>query len=432
MELIICFILFVLLLFGGLWIPFALGTTSLVFLILKLGTPVLKGIGFVAWSSMDSFTLTAIPLFILISEVLLRSGVGNRVYRGFSVLVRPVPGGLLQTNIAGSAVFAAVSGSSVATAAAIGTVAMPKLQEFGYSDRVSTGSLAAGGTLGILIPPSIAFIVYGSFTDTSISKLFAAGMIPGLVLAALFMLWIGISAVIWPSICPKKGAETHEPVNLLQLGADILPFGILIVGVLGGIYAGIVTPTEAAALGSGLAIIIGVTIGNLTFRGFVECLHATIAATGNVMFIVLCAFLFAYAAGITGIPQNLSATLIDMGLTSGQFLIAVIILFLVLGMFMESFGIMVITVPLLLPLIQSYGFDPLWFGVLIVILIEVGMITPPFGINLFVLQGIRTRGGLEDVIIGVIPFCAIMLLMVGLLTAFPELATWLPSIMVGR
>ena len=428
MELAIGFIVFVALLFGGLWIPFALGVTSLLYLMLKMGPGVLKGIGFVAWSSLDSFTLTAIPLFILMSEVLLQSGIGNRAYRGLSVLTRRVPGGLLQTNIAGSAVFAAVSGSSVATAAAIGTVAMPKLQERGYSDRVSTGSLAAGGTLGILIPPSIAFIVYGSFTDTSISRLFAAGMIPGFLLAALFMIWISASALLRPSIGPPRGTEESEQVNVVQLVADIVPFVILIVGVLGGIYAGFVTPTEAAALGAGLAIVIGLALGNLSWGVFSRSLESTIAATGNIMFIVLCAFLFAYAIGITGVPQRLSGGLLEMGLSRGEFLLAIVLIFLVLGMFMESFGIMVITVPLLFPLIQAYEFDPLWFGVFVVILIEVGMITPPFGINLFVLQGIRTRGGLEDIIVGVIPFCFIILLMVGLLVAFPVLATWLPSV----
>jgi len=426
-EIIVIFAGFVGLLLAGMWIPFAIGVSALAYILVSLGPAGLKGIGLVSWASTASFILTAVPLFIFMAEILLRSHVSDRIYRGLSRLVIRLPGGLLQTNIAGSAVFAAVSGSSLATAAAIGGVALPQLKSHGYDARVATGSLAAGGTLGILIPPSLAFIVYGTFTDTSVARLFMAGVVPGIVLTALFMVFIGVLSILRPGIAPRESVTGAISATLLRALLDLAPFVILIGGVMVGIYRGFVTPTEAASLGAMLALVIAAALGGLTYRILRESLAATVRITGSVMLIVLSAFIFSYATGMAGVPRALTDALTALGLSQMEFIIAVIILYVALGTVMESLGIMVVTIPLLFPLMQSYGIDPLWFGVVITILIEMGMITPPFGMNLFVIQSIRREGSLGEVIVGTLPFTVIALLMVVILIAWPELATWLPG-----
>jgi len=422
---------FVLLMVGGMWVPFAIAVTALGYLFVAQGWPGLKAIGLVSWGSTNSFTLTAIPMFVLMAELLLKSGLSQRVYRGLSVLVRPLPGGLLQTNIAGCAMFAAISGSSVATAAAIGTVALPLLHQRGYDARLATGSLAAGGTLGILIPPSIAMIIYGTFTDTSIAKLFMAGIVPGLLLAALFMVYIAGFAILRPEVAPRR-PEDDEPIRWLEVAADLLPFALLMLTVLGSLYLGWATPTEAAAVGSAGAIVISAIWADLDIRIFREALRSTARITGSIMFIVLAAFLFSYAIGMAGLANNLVAALVDFGLGPFGFMLAVIIGYVIMGCLVDSIGMMVITIPLLYPLLVNYGFDTVWFGVLLVLLIEMGQVTPPMGINLFVIQSIRPEGKLDDVLVGSLPFTMIIVLMIGLLCLWPDMALWMPNNMTVR
>src|ERR1700704_1657864 len=254
-ELIVVMLVFLGLLTAGMTIPFAILVPSVLYLVMHAGLAGLKGIGLVSWGSMNSVTLTAIPLFILMAEILQESKLSQRVYRGLSTLVSWMPGGLLQTNIAGCAIFAAISGSSVVTAASIGRVALPELQRRNYSPRLSAGSLAAGGTLGILFPPSIAMIVYGTFTETSVAKLFMAGVMPGLLLTAMFMAYIAAHAWLVPSVNPTA-AKQHSWREILTAFLDVIPFVVLIGGTIGSIYSGLVTPTEAAAVGCGLAMII--------------------------------------------------------------------------------------------------------------------------------------------------------------------------------
>jgi tripartite ATP-independent transporter DctM subunit len=406
-------------------IPFAITVPSVVYLLMHAGLPGLKGIGLVTWGSMNSFTLTAIPLFILMAEILQESQLSQRVYRGLSKLVSWMPGGLLQTNVAGCAIFSAISGSSIVTAATIGRVALPELERRKYSPRLSAGSLAAGGTLGILIPPSIAMIVYGTFTESSVAKLFMAGVVPGLVLTAMFMAYIAVHALIKPSIGPKEqGARNAR--ELLTAVIDVAPFVLLIGGTMGSIYGGLVTPTEAAAIGCILAGLIAWASGQCDFGVFKRALQSTTRVCGNILFIVYAAFLFSYAISYAGVGEQITGFLVGLKLSRYEFFFALFLLYIVLGCLVESLGMIVVTVPLLYPVIVQYGIDPIWFGVVLVLFIEMGQISPPIGINLFVIQGLW-KGKLSDVVMGTVPFHLLMFVLLFLLVLYPDLALWLPS-----
>jgi tripartite ATP-independent transporter DctM subunit len=417
--------IFLLLLLGGFWIPFAVAVGALLMLWDHGGWGAFRAIGFVSWGSLNSFTLTAIPLFLLMAEILLRSGVGARAYRGLGRVTGRLPGGLLQTNIAGCALFAAINGSSVATAATIGTVALPEMRARGYDPRMAAGSLAAGGTLGILIPPSIAMIVYATFTETSVSRLFAAGIIPGLAMTGLFMAFIAWRAIRHPGTAPRA---VPDGKGLGAMLSDLLPFVLLIGLVLGSIYGGVATPTEAAAVGVLGAFVLAACFGRCDAAVIGDSLAATVRTTASVLFIVLAAALLSYALGVTGIGREVAQAIVGLGLPKLAFLLAVVVLYVIMGCFIDSLAMIVITVPLLHPVLQSYGVDAVWFGVLLVILIEMGQITPPFGINLFVIQGIG-GGSFEEVAGGSLPYVALMGVMILLLIAFPALALWLPGIL---
>lgn len=424
-ELIVVLGLFLALLCMGMTIPLAITVPSVIYLLMHAGLPGLKGIGLVTWGSMNSFTLTAIPLFILMAEILQESKLSLRVYRGLSKLVAWMPGGLLQTNIVGCAVFAAISGSSVVTAASIGRVALPELERRKYAPRISAGSLAAGGTLGILFPPSIAMIVYGTFTETSVAKLFMAGVVPGLLLTLMFMSYIAVHALVRPAIAPKE----RGAANLREFGSallDVFPFVLLIGGTIGSIYAGLVTPTEAAAVGCLLAAVIASVWGESSFGVYKRALQSTTRVCGNILFIVYAAFLFSYAISYAGVGEQITQFLVGLKLSKYAFFLALFVLYTVLGCLVESLGMIVVTVPLLYPVLLQYGIDPIWFGVILVIFIEMGQISPPIGINLFVIQGIW-KGKLSDVVMGTVPFHLILFVLLLLLVIFPDIAMWLPS-----
>ena len=428
-ELAVVFAVFLGVLAVGLAVPFAIAVPALVYLLLHGGLPALKGLGLVSWGSMNSFTLTAIPLFILMAELIQRSGLSHRTYLGLAKLVAPVPGGLLQTNIASCAMFAAINGSSVATAAAIGSVAYPQLKKRGYSSQLSAGSLAAGGTLGILIPPSLAMIVYGSFTDTSVAKLFMAGVIPGLLLTAMFMLYIAAHALIKPQDAPREQGP-RDRVEFFQAIKDIIPFVLLIGGTMGTLYFGLATPTEAAALGCLLAIVISKLSANLSWTIVRDSLTASTRTVGNLLFIIFAAYIFAYAISVAGVGEQVTTWVVSLKLSRLEFFFALFVLYTILGCLVESFGMIVITVPLLFPVLVNYGIDPVWFGIILVVFIEIGQISPPIGINLFVIQSIA-KGKFSDVVLGTIPFHLIMFVLLLLLVVFPELALWLPAQMIG-
>ncbi len=429
LDLLIVFGVFLGVLAVGLSVPFAIALPGLVYLVLHGGLPALKGLGLVSWGSMNSFTLTAIPLFILMAEIIQRSGLSHKTYVGLAKLVAPIPGGLLQTNIASCAMFAAINGSSVATAATIGSVAYPQLKKRGYSAKISAGSLAAGGTLGILIPPSLAMIVYGSFTDTSVAKLFMAGVIPGLLLTALFMLYVAVHAMIKPQDAPKE----KGPRNLAELFTslkEITPFVLLIGATMGTLYLGLATPTESAAIGCMLAIIISAFTADMSKEVIIDSFKATTRSVGNLLFIIYTAYIFAYAISVAGVGEQVTTWVVDLKLSRMEFFLALFVLYTVLGCLVESFGMIVITVPLLYPVLLSYGIDPVWFGIILVVFIELGQISPPIGINLFVIQSI-SKGKFSDVVMGTVPFHIIMFVLLILLVVFPEIALWLPNHMLG-
>ncbi|TMI99696.1 MAG: TRAP transporter large permease [Alphaproteobacteria bacterium] len=430
LQILIVTVLFLGLLTAGMAVPFAIAVPAVIYLLMQGGFTALSGLGLMSWGSMNTFALTAVPLFMFMADVLSVSGLSNRIYNGLAKLVAPLPGGLLQTNIAGCAIFASVSGSSIATAASIGGVALPQLTGRSYNRALAAGSLAAGGTLGILIPPSFPMIIYGTFTETSVPKLFIAGVIPGLIMTLLFMIYIGIHALIVPGVAPREqGARNVR--ELLRALADIAPFVVLIAGTLGGLYFGVVTTTEAAVIGCFLSILLGFMFGDLTLKKLIEAMHSTVNFTGNILFLIFAAYVFSYAISFAGIGEKLTEFIVGMKLTTLQFYLVLFCLFTVLGCLIESLGMIVITVPLLFPILGRYGIDPILFGVVLVIYIELGQISPPIGINLFVIQSIWD-GKLSEVVYGTIPFHLIMFVVLAMVIFWPELALWLPAHMSGK
>ena len=384
-------------------------------------------IGEFTWSSSTSFILVAVPLFILLGEILLRSGIAERMYAAMTHWLAWLPGGLMHSNVGTCTMFAAVSGSSGATAATIGTVAVNEIDRYKYNERFFLGTIAAGGTLGILIPPSINMIVYGVLTETSIPKLYLAGFTPGLILASLFMLTVLIGCIVRPSWGGKK-IQTNWSARLNTL-PDLIPPLIIFLVVIGTIYLGWATPTESAALGVVIAIVLVAWRRRLNLSMLLAAIEGTMRTTGMVMMILVAAFFLNFVLTSIGLTSKVNAMVFEMGLTPMQTLIAVVLFYLVLGMFMETLSMMVATVPIITPLIIAMGFDPVWFGVLIMLLIETAMITPPVGINLFIVQGVRGRGQLHDVMFGALPFVASLIIMIALLIIFPEIALWLPEVM---
>lgn len=410
----------------GLHIAIAIGFGGILLLVLVEGFGSLNAIGFILWGSLNSATLSALPLFILMAEIMLKSGVSDSFYDGMSKLVRRIPGGLLQTNIAASALFAAISGSSVATASAIGGVALPRQKADGYDSAMAAGSVAAGGTLGILIPPSIVMIVYSTFTELSVAKLFMAGLLPGIVVTAMFMAYIAIRCAINPTLAPKlQAAKRGDTVRGLR---EVAPMVGLMLVVLVTIYRGIATPTEAAAIGAFVAAIIAWAIRRPPLRVYVEAIFNSVVTSAAILMIVAAAFIIQYAVESTGLANALTDWVVGLGLSFTFFMLTLFVIFAIMGCFIDAIGLVVLTVPLLLPILQSYGIDLIWFGVITVIVVELSLITPPVGINLFVVDSI-SKAGLATVIRGVIPYFGIYALLLTMLMIWPSIATWLPSLM---
>jgi tripartite ATP-independent transporter DctM subunit len=335
----------------------------------------------------------------------------------------------MHSNIAACAMFAATSGSSVATAATIGTVALGEVEKRGYSERLFLGTIAAGGTLGILIPPSINMIVYGVLTETSIPKLYLAGFIPGVVLALLFSLTVLILCLIRPELGGRP-TPTSWSQRIAAL-PDLLPPLIIFLAVIGSIYAGWATATESAALGVIAALGIAAWNRRLTMRALLNAFEGTMRTTAMIMAILLAAYFLNFVITSIGLTGQVNSFITELGLTPVQLLIAVVIFYFILGMFMETLSMMVATVPIIAPIMFKAGYDPVWFGIIIIILMELAMITPPVGINLYVVQGLRKRGKIDDVIIGASPFVVTMMLMLLILSLWPQLALWLPRVAAG-
>ena len=387
--------------------------------------PLSVALGEMSWATSNNFLLVAIPLFVLLGEVLLRSGMAERMYNALVLWMPWLPGGLMHSNIAACAMFAATSGSSVATAATIGTVAMGEIQKHGYSERLFLGTIAAGGTLGILIPPSINMIVYGVLTDSSIPKLYLAGIIPGLILASLFSLTVLAFCIVRPELGGKRTTATWQ--QRVRALPDLVPPLLIFLAVIGSIYAGWATATESAALGVIAALGVAAWHRRLTVRMLLHAFEGTMRTTAMIMAILIAAYFLNFVITSIGLTNQVNRFITGLRLTSTQLLIAVVIFYLILGCLMETLSMMVATVPIIAPIMVKAGFDPIWFGILIVILMETAMITPPVGINLYVVQGLRKRGRIDDVIIGASPFVMTMMLMIVVLSIWPILALWLPQ-----
>ena len=392
--------------------------------LLAYGLPFINSIAPVIWGVHNDNLLTSVPLFILMGELLLRSGIADRMFSALAAWLGRLPGGLLHTNIGCSALFAATSGSSVATAATIGTVALPSLHQRGYRMDMSLGSIAAGGTLGILIPPSVNMIVYGSLTDTSIGRLFVAGIIPGLLLTAAFMAFIMVHALVTKSTIREEKVPMPVKLRLLK---DLVPPGVIFLIVMGSLYSGVATTTESAALGVIASLGFAAQSRSLNWKLLQNCFIQTGKTSGMILLIITAAFVLNLAISLTGVAETMTKWVTSFGLSGTQFLLVLVVFYLLLGMFMDVMSMMVATVPITFPIVVALGIDPIWFGIFIVLMCELGLITPPVGMNLFVVQGIRPdKGTIRDAIVGAFPYVLILLAFTGLLIAFPSIVTWLP------
>jgi len=414
--------LVVLLIFLLLSIPVA---ATLAALGLSLGSiyssfPLYRALGEISWTAGTDFLLLAIPLFVLLGEILLRAGIAARTYRALFLWLSWLPGGLLHANIATSAMFAATSGSSVATAATITTVALPQARKFGYAENLFCGSIAAGGTLGILIPPSINLIVYGFLTNTSIPRLFLAGIVPGILLALLFMACIMVICLVNPKVSGLRQETTwSERLDTLK---DILPVFFIFFIVIGSIYAGFATPTESAALGVIAALVIAAGYRRVSLVMLREVVEGTMRTTAMIMLILLAAYFLNFILASVGLTNLLTDFINHLGMSPMSTMAVIVLMYVVLGFFVETLSLMVITIPIVAPVVTGLGFDPIWFGVLLILLVEMALITPPVGLNLYVVQGIRQRGSISDVMIGSVPFVGMILLMIVLMLVFPDMA----------
>lgn len=389
--------------------------------------PLYFALGTQIWDTGTNFILVSIPLFILIGEILLRSGIAGRVYDALDSWLSWMPGGLMHANIGTATMFSATSGSSVATAATVGTIALPQAVRFGYDERFFAGSIAAGGTLGILIPPSINLIIYGFLASTSIPQLFLAGIIPGLALAGLFMLIILIMCVMKPGWGGQRRSDTMASrlSKLVHLVPVLLLFGFI----MGSIYSGWATPTEAAAIGTVAALALAWQAGGLSWKMLTASLEGTMRTTCMIMLILIAANFLNFVLASMGITNQLLATITALNLSPLETLFLLVAFYIVVGFFVETLSLMIITIPIVAPLVVQLGFDPVWFGILLIVLIEMALITPPIGLNLYVVQGVRKRGNLTEVIVGAIPFVIAMFVMAMLLIAFPQIALYLPQLM---
>ncbi|MDR2788287.1 MAG: TRAP transporter large permease [Candidatus Accumulibacter sp.] len=412
----------------GLGIPIAaaLGVTGLVLDPLYSMLPLTRGMGDVAWGTSTEFLLVAIPLFILLGEILLRAGFAESMYSAMSLWLSWLPGGLMHANIGASTLFAATSGSSVATAATVGTVAIPQIKRLGYNESLFLGSIAAGGTLGILIPPSINLVIYGVLTNSSVPKLYLAGVIPGFALAVMFMLAVVIVCLIKPAygghrITGNWGERLRSLRHLLP------PIGIFLM-VVGSIYMGLATPTEAAALGVFGALILAACFRRLTLPMLSEALLGTMRSSVLIMLIIVAAAFLNFVMAAIGLTTALTEAIKNLGFSPGWMLFIIVIFYVLLGTFMETLSMMIVTIPVTAPLMTSLGYDPIWFGIVIIILVETVLITPPVGLNLFVVQSLRKSGSMNSLIIGALPFVVMLFVMLALLAFFPDLALWLPRV----
>jgi len=394
---------------------------------LYFGMPAVNALGVVYFEQMNADLLMALPLFILLGEILVRCGSSERMYRSLSDWLRPLPGGLLHTNIAASALFSAVSGSSVATAATISTVALPTFRRRSYDVRMVLGSIAAGGSLGNLIPPGLALIIYGVLTNTSVARLYAAATIPGAVLTVMFMACIVLLALWRPAIAPREHVTDPLKQRLARL-VDLLPPSIVFLIVMGSIYSGWATATEAAAVSVIAALPIAAFYRRLSLAMLHDAYLSTIKLTALSMLILAGAFVLNFVLGLLGVTAALSRFVSTLDVSATELLYILFVFYVVLGTFFETLPMLVGTLPLVFPLIVAAQIDPVFFGVFLVLMCEISLISPPVGMTLYVIQAVRAEGSISDVFRGTVPFFITMLVMTVLLIHWHDMALWLPRI----
>jgi C4-dicarboxylate transporter, DctM subunit len=427
LSIVLILVLFVILA-SGVWIAVGLALIGLIAMLAKVAAPTGSVLATSVWQSLNSWDLTALPMFVWMGEILYRTKLSEDMFEGLAPWLSGLPGRLLHVNVLGCAIFAAVSGSSAATCATIGRISMPELLKRGYDERMAIGTLAGSGTLGLLIPPSIIMIVYAAATDQSIARLFIAGVVPGIVLAALFMGYI----IVWALLNRPKMPPADPPTsfaNRVVATRRLIPVVLLIMGVIGSIYGGLASATEAAVVGVILSLALSWWMSTLSRASFVDALMAATRTSCMICFILAGAAFLTTAMGFTGIPRALAEWITAFDLSRFQLLLALTLFYIVLGCFLDGISMVVLTTSVIMPLIEKAGFDLIWFGIYIVVVVEMAQITPPVGFNLYVLQSMTGRN-LFAIGLYALPLFFLMCAAVVLLAVFPGLALWLPSTML--
>ena len=415
---------------SGVWIALALAAIGFIALVMKVASPPGAVLATSFWGATNGWDLTALPMFIWMGEILYRTRLAQDMFNGLAPWVTRLPGQLLHVNVLGCAIFAAVSGSSAATCATIGRISLPELMKRRYDERMAIGTLAGSGTLGLLIPPSIIMIVYGAATDQSIARLFIAGVVPGIMLAGLFMGYIVVWALVNPGRMPPP--EPALPLReRFKAARNLIPVILLILGVIGSIYGGLASATEAAVVGVSLSLILSWWTGSLTRTSFQDALMGATVTSCMICFILAGAAFLTTAMGFTGIPRALAEWISSLGLSQWQLLAVLTLFYIVLGCFLDGISMVVLTTSIIMPLVVKADFDLIWFGIYIVLVVEMAQITPPVGFNLFVLQGMTGRS-IFAIGAYAFPLFLLMCAAVILLMAFPQLALWLPSTMLDQ
>ncbi len=425
----------VVMLFSGIPIAFGLCFISVIFLVIAEGFSILNVFAETFYAGLNSFVLLSIPMFILMGMAVANSPAGKDLYTGLDRWLWRVPGGLVISNIGACSIFAALSGSSPATCAAIGTMGIPEMRKRGYSDQIATGTIAAGGTLGVLIPPSIVLIVYGIATGTSIGRLFLCGLIPGFMLAGMFAIWALIHSYFIDKDSAKALRNRVKPTlkEKLEVLPRILPFLAIIAGVLYVLYGGVATPSEASGVGAFLVfVLIAVVYKIYQPKKIWNIVKVSMKESVMIMFIIAASYLFAFTLSQLYVTQSLAQSMVDLSSNKWVVFILINIFLLIAGFFLPPVAVIVMTSAILLPVITTLGFDPYWFAIVFTINMEIGLITPPVGLNLYIIKGITPDVSLSEILKGSIPFMIIMALAIVILCIFPEIVTWLPDKIMGK
>ena len=413
---------------SGIWVGLSMIGVSAIGMMLFTSRPVGDAMATTIWGTSSSWTLTALPLFVWMGEILFRTRLSENLFKGLSPWMQKLPGGLIHVNVVGCALFAAISGSSAATVATVGKMSIPELRKRNYPEKILLGSLAGSGTLGLLIPPSIILIIYGVAVQESIAKLFIAGILPGIMIALIFMSYV----IIWSLINKKEMPEIFEEFSFLEKikrSKQLLPVIMLILAVIGSIYTGIATATEAASLGVVGALILSFFQKSLNLETFKSSLLGATKTSCMIAFILAGSTFLSLAMGFTGLPRNLAIWIQNMNLSPYVLILVLMVFYIILGMFLDGISAVVLTMAIIEPMIRQAGFDMIWFGIFLVIVVEMAQITPPVGFNLFVLQGMADKD-MGYIARSAFPLFLLMVLAVFLVVIFPEIALWLPEQMV--